>query len=165
MKRFVLSLVSVAFLLAGTAAKADPLTVVLLSPYQNGAAGSTLTFEASVFNDTGQTIYLNGDSPSIDSPLTLDDSPYNNNFPLSLGAGDNFTGELFDVNIPTGTAVGLYAGDFAITGGFDSSDTAVVGSANFNVNITPEPPSLVLLATGLMSSLAAFEVRRRRLTV
>ena len=165
MKNLVLSLMSACFLLAGTAAKADSLTVSLVSPYQNIAGAGVVIFNATVTNHTNQIVYLNGDSPSIDSPLTLNDSPYNNNFPLTLGAGDSFTGELFDVDIPVGTSLGLYAGNFAITGGFNSSDTAVVGSANFNVNVTPEPPNFVLLATGLACSLVYVKAHRRRLMV
>ena len=163
MKTFVLSLMSVTFMLAGAAAKADTLTLTLFSPYQNSGAGNALTFDATVTNNSSETVYLNGDSPSVAQPLTVDDSPYNNNFPLTLAAGNSFTGELFDLDIPNGTPLGLYTGAFEITGGFGSSDQNVLGAANFNVNVTPEPPSFVLLATGLMCGLAGIQMHRRRL--
>ena len=164
MKRLVVSLMSVGFLLAGAAAKADPLNITLTSPYQYGSASSVVAFDATVTNETSQTVYLNSDSFNVDSPLTVDDSPYFSNFPLSLEAGDSFTGELFAVDIPTGTPVGLYSGSFEITDGSGTAASDILGTANFNVDVTPEPPGLVLLATGLMGSLAVFEVRRRRLT-
>ena len=58
--------------------------------------------------------------------------------------------ELFTVDIPNGTPVGLYAGSFEILGG-GPSDQNVVGTATFDVQITPEPGSLLLLATGLFA--------------
>ena len=161
----VLSLTIVVLLLAGTAAKADPLSLSLTSPYQNAVAGDTVTFDATVTDiDPTEVVYLNADSITLDSPLTLDDSPFFNNFPLSLNPGDSFTGELFTVSVPLGTSAGLYSGSFEILGGDPSDFQDVVGSANFNVdvnaNAVPEPSSLVMLIIGL----AGFAgVLRRRL--
>jgi hypothetical protein len=139
------------FLLAGARARADTLSLTLSSPFQSSFAGNVLTFDATVTNDTNQMVFLNGDNTSVDSPLVLDDSPFDNNFPLSLGAGDSFTGELFTVDIPAEAAAGLYDGAFAITGGFDDSAQDTVGSADFNVSVvTPEPSSYLLVITGLV---------------
>jgi hypothetical protein len=93
-------MVSILLLLAATAAKADLLTLTLSSPFQTINESGVVTFDATVINNTGQLVYLNGDSSSVDSPLIVDDSPYNTNFPLSLAAGDSFTGELFAVDVP-----------------------------------------------------------------
>jgi hypothetical protein len=57
-------------------------------------------FDATVTNNTGQLVYLNGDSWSVDSPLIVNDSQYNTNSPLSLATGVSFSGELFAVDVP-----------------------------------------------------------------
>src|ERR1035438_2599533 len=106
----VSSLTIVGFLLAVTAAKADPLTVTLAQPFQSIALNGTLDFTATVTNNTGVTEYLNGDSFSIGAPLTLDDTPYFVGYPLTLGAGDSYTGLLFTVTVPPGTPQTIYEG-------------------------------------------------------
>jgi type 1 fimbria pilin len=164
----ILSLMIVGFLLAGTAAKADLVSFTISSPFQSTGSGGTVTFDATVTNNTNQVIYLNGDTWTLDAllnPSDLSDADYNIYFPLFLTPGESVTNPLFTVTVPPGTLSGIYAGSFEITGGSAGSDQSDLGSADFNVAVTgtvvPEPPTVVLLLSGLAG--LGRTLRRRRI--
>jgi len=154
----------VALLVGSALAKADSISIVLSPDYQIGGGGDTLEFDATVTNLTAATVWLNSDSYNVDAPLTLDDTAYFNNFPLSLAPagqpGDVATGWLFTVDVWSGTPVGLYGGNFGIVGGDIDDFSDVIGSADFTVQITPEPPAWQLTGMALLA-LCVITVRRR----
>jgi len=163
----VSSLTIAGLLLAGAAAKADPVTITFTSvAFQSGSGGETLTFDVNVTNNVPVEWDFNSDSLNISSAgggLVVNDE-FNANAPFTLGAGDSAAFEAFTIFIPNGTASGLYEGSYEILGGLTSSDpnftdSALLGSADFDVNVTPEPSSFLLMGSGLLALAGA--ARRR----
>jgi hypothetical protein len=147
--------------LAGSAGATSILTLTLAESTLDGNPGDTLTFIATGLNTAAVTENLNSDSFSVDPPLTLDDSDFLNNWPLSLTAGESFgPSALFSVTIPLGTAQGLYNGTFNILGGPGPNDLNILGSASFTADVAavPEPGTFALMAIGF----AAAVLGRRR---
>jgi len=172
MKKTVLSLsISLlAIFLLAVPASADTIALVLSNPAQTGAPGSTLTFAATVSAPltNGATVFLNADNFDINipGPSTIDDSGFLLNFPLSLNPGDNFTGTLFSVALPSALAPGIYKGFFKIAGGAGPDSQNPLAIVDFQINAAspvPEPNSGVLLVTGL-GILATWIFARRYLS-
>lgn len=141
---------------------ADSLTLTLLNPNQSIPAGQTSTFNATVTSTSASTIFLNGDSFSISGPFTLDDSDFFNNFPFALSPGQSFTGALFTLTDTASAGTSVYIGSFTLLGGANPNASLALGSATFPAAanaVTPEPSSLMLLATGA-SALMTFGKRR-----
>jgi len=166
----VLSVWMFGLLFTATAARADSISIILDSPFQSAMNGDTLTFFATV-TDTdalgSAPIYLNGDAQTLASPLSLNDSGFSSNFPSLMTPGESIYGELFSVLVPVGTSTGSYAGIFVLQGGSDAAAQLTLGSAVFNVDatstpmVTPEPSTLLLLATGLLSLAALPRIRAK----
>ena len=145
-------------------AYADTITLSLNNPVQQtGNVASTLFFSATVSTpaSNAKDIYLNGDSFNIDSPFTLDDSDFFLNFPISLAPGQSVSDILFTATFPGDAANGAYLGSFALLGGTGMEASNILASSNFQVNVTPEPSSWLLLATGLAG--IVFLIRCRQL--
>lgn len=167
MKQFgAVLLAGAAILLTSVYAHADSVSLTLQDPYLETASPGTFDFTATVSAPSTNTgvEYLNSDSFSVTEPsltlpqLTLNDSGFFNNFPIFMNPGSSFTGSLFTVTVPAGTPEGIYAGSFTILGGEDGgAGTAanMLATVDFNVQVTPEPPSWELMALALTGLFAA----------
>jgi hypothetical protein len=156
MKSFKLgAAVIITLALIGLPVFGSPITVSFDSPVQSGSAGATLGFSGTLMNTTGSTLFLNGDSLTVNSPIVLNDTPFFLNFPVSLGAGQSFSGLIFNATIPLNTALGDYLGSFSVLGGITPSASDTLGAAPFTVSVTtPAVPdggsTAVLLATSAL---------------
>ena len=173
----VLALAVAAILLSGTTTKAETISAVLTNTTDlTAVAGQTVAFDATVTDTdlTGSpTLYLVGDSFSGDGTLGWDDTQFYWDFIPSSGLyemnpGDSFTTEMMDVMVPLRTAAGEYTETMVIQGTTDSKIytdgatpdnlallTLTVDVSNPPSTVTPEPSSLLLLATGLAGLVGA----------
>ncbi len=139
--------------LSSAAAYADTVTLTLTNA--NGRVsylGGNLTYGATVSAPAGNSaaVFLNGDSFNVTAPVTLNDSDFFSNFPLSLSPGANFTGNLFVLTVPPNSPAGNFVGTFTMLGGANGNASSTLGTVNFSMTVyTPEPSSIVLLMTGL----------------
>ena len=148
---------TIGLIFCATGVRAGSINVVYLTltqPFVTASPGDLVAFDATVAADAGNIglAFLNGDYFNVDSPLSIDDSPFNA-FPLFLEPGVSVEATLFNVSVPLGTPAGLYAGYFNILGGDDANTFDTLASANFNVQVSsgvPEPSSVVLIGVGVL---------------
>src|SRR6185312_16159982 len=164
-KKTIWTLLALTAAILPSAPVANAAAILNFSLMPSGAAtpGNSVNFTATVTapNTNAGTIFLNSDSFTIDSPLTLNDTPFILNFPLFLNPGDTFTGVLFTVDIPVSAATKVYNGAFALLGGTDASALSnITGNVSFTVAATPEPTTWLLVGCSILG-LVAF---RRKLS-
>lgn len=160
----LVALISLALTLSvGTAAYAQVSLQIQPSP-QSGNPGSLLSYNGTVTNLGTAEVFLNSGVYSLaGTGLTLNESPFFNNFPLSLTSGQTFTGILFTVQIGTSAAPGLYNGTFTIQGGLTDTTFDNLVTQNFSVGVNgaaPEPATVSLLLLG--GATLATVARRRK---
>jgi hypothetical protein len=153
-----------AALLLSLPAYADTITLTLTNPVQSGVGslGSSLSFDATVAAPSTNSgdVFLNGDSFNVDAPLSIDDSSFFSEFPLSLTPGESFNGLLFTVFLPTTTSNAIYNGAFSILGGADGNASNDLADVTFQVSTVPEPTTILMLGAGLPGLVAM--IRRKR---
>jgi hypothetical protein len=143
-------------LAASSAARADVI-LTLTDPNPSALPGTVVTVLATAFNNDANTVFLNGISLNADSPLTVDDSPFLNNW-FSI-AGNSFFDPnpqpLFTITVPLGATFGPYAVTVTLLGGPDPGDQNILNTTpaltvNVNVSDVPEPGSFLLVTCGLV---------------
>lgn len=158
-------------LLAPTASRAQGvLDMTLTQPTLTIGTGGTVTFTGSVANNSGGTVFLNGDSFTLLGPgLTTNDAPFLLGAPLAMDDGTTYplsgSAALFEVTAAPTLKDGLYSGYFNVLGGPTSADQTVEATEKFNVQVVPEPSSLAALSLLMLGvGVLAFRARRRGLS-
>jgi hypothetical protein len=135
-------------LVSAAPALADTVSYTLTTVDPTLTAGGTITFDTSIaapLTNSGD-IFILSDSFSC-TGCTIDDADFSDT-PLDLTPGQSYTGPLFTVTTLSTDALGVYDGTFDLTfenaSGVDFTD-----SAPFDVTVTPEPASWLLLITGV----------------
>jgi hypothetical protein len=155
MKQLYLAFLCGMALTSGTA-RAGLLDIAFQDSTLAGGPGAVLQFFGTLDNTTGSDLFLNADDFSLSGfdASTIDDSPWFANTPasgfLDPNASTGVIG-LFNVPIPESLAEGNYAGTFELLGGATSDDQTIIGSADFTVQVTPEPSPGILLFTASLA--------------
>jgi hypothetical protein len=167
-----LTLTIMGLLLACASAKADDLAFTIFPQIQSVSPGDAtpLLFYATV-TDTdaldSAPLNLNGDqinivngANSLPGDDLVDDTGFWLNFWGPIDPQQTISDQLLlavTVSDPT-TPYGLYAGTFEIV----DPDNAELGTASFEVDVSPEPSSFLLLATGLAGLAGTLRRRAKR---
>jgi hypothetical protein len=175
LKHFVLALAAFAALaLLPTTTRADNLVFTFTPATYTGAAGSVVTLLGTFQNGTG-AITFTGYDATLQTGLSLSPNgdPGSQPFDALVGMTSGQTLgpiALFNVLIAPGTPDGTvftFAGNFfeIFYDGTQQSDSA---SSNFQIvvrnqgQVIPEPATMFLLGTGLVSSALAMRRKRRQ---
>ncbi|MGD0301502.1 MAG: PEP-CTERM sorting domain-containing protein [Bryobacteraceae bacterium] len=147
--------------LLGSLAHADQISISFI---QDGpvAPGGSVDFSVDLTNNTSGTLFLNGSSAVGAFPLSVDDFKFFiflfANRPVSLNAGNSLNNiDALTVMVDSSAIPGAFGGDFKVTGGASETSSDLLGSGDFQVDVTagraavPEPALLWLTGLGLAS--------------
>ena len=148
-------------------ALADTVTFTITNPNQTTARGATLSYTATVFapsTNTGNE-YLNGLAFTVSpaNTFTINTDPFLNNFPFFLTPGQSYTNLLFTLLVPPTSTISPFIGSVSLLGGATGSSNGTLGTAAFTTTVTPEPSSLLLLGSGLLSGVGLYRRNRKGL--
>ena len=153
-------------------ARAADLTISL-TPDSTVVAPSGMLTLAALLSDTGTTmVSLDAASGNLFgvnlSGLSLDDTDFLNNLPLTLSPGGSYSQNLF-VQVDPSATLGTYQAQYEVIGHTDpanpaTSQVSAMNTANFTVGrsappVVPEGSSLSLFCAGTLLCLA---IHRRR---
>lgn len=158
--RVVLAALALALLAPGPARA--QLLFTITPGTRTGAPGDTLTYTGTLTNQSAvDTLFLTSGAGTVDNPeITVDELSFLGYTPPSLAPNASYSGNLFDVNIGTGSSTGDYPGSFEILYGLAEGATNLAARQDFTVAVvTPAPPAALVFAFGGVGALIA---RRRR---
>jgi hypothetical protein len=142
-----------------------PISPITVTPGEIG-----VTVLGMLANNTSDTAFLNGDNENLAASFAVPGSItdlFLTTAPLSLSnlATTGFI-ELFTFDVPADAPVGTFdAGLFQVLGGFgtdNQNNFDVIGTANLQVTVTPEPGGFADGAIGVTLLGIAQAIRRAR---
>lgn len=145
---------------------ADPIAI-------DKTTGGTAAFQAILTNNYAFDLFLNGDTFTVVSPASLDDTLFQNYFvtpsqgrqPTLAANGGSVTLDLFSVTLPANTPPGVYSGVLTLQGGATSLNAGDLATGEFAVSAVtavPEAGSAAMLTSLLCVSGGILLLSRRR---
>lgn len=132
---------------------------------ESGAPGGQVIFSGTLTNLAATDLFLTDISYAFTAPgdsyLTPDFNFFFQNVPGVLLEDESYSDVIFKISIAAGTPAGIYNGQVTFLGGDLEGSLDALGTADFQVESTPEPGAIWLIASGLAALPAARKFRTR----